>query len=116
MKHNNDFRYDLKLGLKGESHLARILTDKKIEVKTDFKAMQTGNVFVEYESRNNPIVIATTEAEYYAFIISNETIILIETERLKELCRNYLGTDNDKKGGDMDSSKGILLPLKVLIN
>ena len=51
MKHNNDFRYDLKFGKIGEKYLDKILTKEKIEVKTDRQAKETRNVFVEYESR-----------------------------------------------------------------
>ena len=45
MHFNSDFKYDLKLGQLGEKHLSRILKDKKIEVKTDFQAEKTGNIF-----------------------------------------------------------------------
>ena len=41
--YNTDFRYDLKLGQIGEKHLGNILNNKKVEVKTDYQAMQTGN-------------------------------------------------------------------------
>ncbi len=67
---NNDFKYDLKIGQLGEKHLANILENKKIEVKTDFQAMKTGNIFVEYSSRGFKSGIATTQADYYCFIIS----------------------------------------------
>ena len=36
MDYNSDFKFDLKLGQLGEKHLADILKDKKIEVKTDY--------------------------------------------------------------------------------
>jgi len=42
-------------------------------------------------------------------------MFLIETKELKNLCRVYLGTNRDKKGGDSNTSKGILLPIKDLI-
>ena len=115
MEHNNDFRYDLKLGQIGEKYLAEILTNKKIEVKTDFKAMKTGNVFIEYRSRGKPSGISTSESDFYAFILSNELIILIEKEKLKSLCRVYLNSNRDVKGGDSNTSKGILLPVKEII-
>ena len=112
---NNDFRYDLKLGQLGEQKLADILQDKKIEVKTDFKAPKTGNVFVEYFSRGKRSGIAHSEAEWYAFIISNEQIILIKTLDLKRKCRKYIGTNRDVTGGDNNTSYGILLPVNELI-
>lgn len=115
MKHNSDFKYDLKLGQIGERYLADILENQKIEVKTDLQANKTGNVFIEYESRNKPSGIAKTEAQFYTFILSNELIILIDTDSLKDICRGYLSTPKDIKGGDSNTSKGILLPVKELI-
>jgi len=116
MKYNNDFKYDLKLGQVGEKYLSSILSEKKVEVKTDFKANKTGNVFIEYESRNKPSGISTSESDFYAFILSNELIILIEKEDLKKKCRKYLKTSRDVKGGDSNTSKGILLPINELIH
>ena len=67
MEYNSDFKYDLQLGQLGEQHLAKILINKKIEVKTDYQATQTGNIFVEYESRGKPSGMATSEAEWYCY-------------------------------------------------
>ena len=77
MNYNNDFKYDLKIGQLGEKHLNEILNNKKIEVKTDFKAQKTGNV-------------------------------------LKNICRCYIGTNRDVRGGDNNTSKGVLVPITEL--
>jgi hypothetical protein len=115
MQFCSDFQYDLKLGQIKEKELAQIFSNKTIEVKTDLKAEETGRVYVEYESRGKASGIATTKADYYCFVINNYSYILIKTEKLKEKCRAYLNTDLDKKGGDNNTSKGILLPLLQLI-
>jgi len=115
MNYNSDFRYDLKLGQLGEKHLSNILSNKLVEVKTDYKAEKTKNIYIEYESRNKPSGISISQSEFYAFILSNETILLIETKSLKKLCRKYFGTNRDIKGGDNNTSKGIILPLKDII-
>jgi len=116
MKYNSDFSHDLELGQKGENLLAKILLLKgdKIEVKTDLQATQTGNVFIEYKSRDKLSGLSTSKADYWAFLISNEQIIIIETNKLKELCK----TKGLKRvdGGDNNTSKGILIPLNKLIN
>ena len=116
MEYNSDFRYDLKVGQTGEELLGKILNDSTIEVKKDLKAHVTGNIFIEYESRGKASGIAKSEAYFYAFIINNDRIIMIDTCQLKKLCRPYYGTKRDKKGGDNNSSKGILLPVKDLIS
>lgn len=115
MEYNSDFKYDLKLGQLGEKMLGRILTNETIEVKTDYQATQTGNIFVEYNSRGKISGIITTRAKWYAYILSNHKIILISTRRLRDLCRPYLGTKRDIVGGDKDTSKGILLPIRDLL-
>ena len=67
MKYNNDFKYDLKIGQVKEKQLAEILTNKTVEVKYDLKALETGNIYVEYQSRGKPSGISTSEADYYCF-------------------------------------------------
>tara|TARA_Y100000401_G_scaffold116906_1_gene123910 strand:+ start:3972 stop:4346 length:375 start_codon:yes stop_codon:yes gene_type:complete len=115
MNYNSDFKYDLQLGQLGEKHLGNILDNQKVEVKTDYQASDTGNLFIEYFSRGKESGIITTEATWFAFIVSNEKIILVSTNKLKKLCRPYLNTKRDVKGGDDNTSQGILLPIKDLL-
>ena len=115
MKYNSDFKYDLKVGQVGEKYLANILENKTIEVKTDYISGRTKNIFIEYSSRGKDSGISITKSDWYAFIISNYNIIVIKTDKLKDLCRKRLGTSRDVKGGDNNTSKGILLPLNELI-
>jgi hypothetical protein len=114
MNFNSDFRYDLEIGQIYEKQL-NDLFGKKIEVKRDFKCLETGNIFVEYESRNKKSGLASTEAEYWCYWLSDEHCIFIKTERLKQMCRKYIGTNRDILGGDLNTSKGILLPIIDLL-
>ena len=113
MEYNNDFRYDLKVGQSKENQLGEILKSKTIEVKYDLQAPQTKNVYVEYFSRGKYSGISKTESDYYCFCFG-DTFHLIETELLKDRCRKYLNTKRDKRGGDSNTSKGILLPIEEL--
>ena len=113
MNYSNDFRFDLKVGQIKEVELGNIFSDSTIEVKYDLQALKTNNVYVEYFSRGKKSGISTTEAEYYCFAFG-ETFHLIKTQILKERCRKYLNSDRDKAGGDDNTSKGILLPIKEL--
>ena len=113
MEFNNDFKYDLKVGKTKEVELSKIFRDKTIEVKYDLQALDTQNVYVEYESRGLPSGISKSIADYYCFCFGY-TFHLIQTTILKEKCRKYLKTDRDKKGGDSNTSKGILLPIYEL--
>ena len=114
MNFNNDFKYDLKVGQVKEKQLAEIFNSKTIEVKYDLQALKTGNVYAEYQSRNKKSGISTTQSEYYCFCFG-DTFHLIKTEDLKKRCRKFIETNRDKKGGDNNTSKGILLPLKDLL-
>lgn len=113
MDFNSDFRYDLKIGQIKEEELASIFKDKKVEVKYDQKALKTRNVFVEYQSRGKLSGISTSQSDYYCFCFG-DTLHLIKSSDLKERCRKYLNTNRDVLGGDNNTSKGILLPIKEL--
>ena len=113
MKHNGDFRHDLEVGQVKEKELADIFEGSTIEVKRDLRALETGNVFVEYYNLRSKTKsgISTTEAEFYCFAIE-DTFHIIKTSVLKDRCRKYMGTQKDVLGGDSNTSKGILLKIQ----
>jgi|TARA_R110000787_G_scaffold15296_3_gene47263 hypothetical protein len=114
MNYNNDFKYDLKVGQIKEVEVGKMLLGSTIEVKHDLQATKTGNVYIEYFSRGKASGIAKSEADYYC-IAFGSGMHFIKTEDLKKLCRPYFNTDRDKAGGDNNTSKGILLPIKDLL-
>ena len=119
MEYCNDFRYDLKFGQIGEKLLNDILTLKTIEVKRDSWIYKSGNIAIEFESRNKPSGIAKSESEYWAIIFSggykDEIIIIIKANRLKDICRKYYKLGNIKSMGDNNTSKSILIPIKEIL-
>ena len=120
MNYNNNFKYDLQIGQIAEKKLADIFANKKIEVKYDKIAAKSGNIAIEFESRNQPSGISKTEADYYCYIIANtkcqDIYILIEVSRLKELCRKYYLENQIKNIGDNNTSKAVLIPLSDLFS
>lgn len=114
MNYNNDFRYDLKVGQAKEEELGNIFNSSTIEVKYDLQALQTNNVYVEYFSRGKKSGIAISQADYWCFAFGS-TFHLISLNDLKDRCRKYFNTDRDRRGGDSNTSKGILLPIKELL-
>jgi len=111
MEYCNDFKRDLRLGQETEKQYAELFNGRDIEIKDDSKhSARTGNVFIEYESRNKPSGIATTQADYWAIKTSEHSFITISTKKLKEIARSYIGTDRDILGGDNNTSKGVLIP------
>jgi hypothetical protein len=120
MEYNSDFKYDLLTGiLDGEAWVHRLLENKKIEVKTDETiSKKTGNVYVEYECRGKRSGIATTEADYWVFKLSNERAIVIGTTELKSRIKELVSYGKAKsgvKGGDSNLSIGVLVKIKDLI-
>ena len=111
MKYNNDFKFDLALGQVYEEKLGNLL-NQKVEVKRDYKCLETGNIYVEYESRGKKSGISTTQAGYWCYWLSEHHCIFVKTEVLKQMCRKYIGTERDRRGGDSNTSKGIKLPMQ----
>lgn len=114
MKYCSNFQHDLEVGQLAEKEIGELLSEKKIEIKKDLLAKKTGNVFVEYMSRGKPSGISRSEADYYCFVVEN-LIIFIPTDDLKSLIAPFKGTKRDVRGGDNNTSRGILLPLTTLI-
>lgn len=119
MNYNSDFKYDLAFGiLEGESWFEQIVSNKKFEVKTDRLSAKTGNIYIEYESRGRASGIKTTQADYWVYKISQEKALVIETEELKRVVRQLIidgKARSNVKGGDNNSSLGVLVKIKDLI-
>jgi len=118
MKYSSSFTYDLSIGEIGEDWVNEIFNGKQlIEVKTDRIAHKTGNIFIEYESRGKPSGLATTTANYWIYRLEEiDTGIIISVKNLKEICRIfYKNKQYLKTGGDSNTSKGFLIPIKEII-
>ena len=60
------FDLDLMYGEIREEKIAAMLTDKKVEVKSERDIWQnTGNICIEYESWGKPSGIRATESDYW---------------------------------------------------
>lgn len=132
MDFNGDFKYDLALGQLGEGWIGKMLSNNTIEVKFDFACYKTGNFYIEYESRGKKSGIATTKADYWMLIASTEKgirlkddisnvessdvmfAILLDTERLKRICKER-HFKKGVKGGDNNTSLGVLIKSKDLL-
>lgn len=115
MKFNSDFAFDLKMGQAEEIWLSDLLKSKTVEVKRDYMAAKTGNLFVEFESRGKPSGLATTRADFWAFILDGERVIILPTEFLKRVCRKIFKTGRTVQGGDSNTSIGVLVKIEELV-
>lgn len=118
--HNNDKRFDLDLayGQMFEQKVAEILGQSKIEVKTEKdKWKTTGNIVIEYESRNKPSGIITTDADYWLHNLAmGDSIVLSLLIKVSTL-RSYIAKHNPRsvRGGDDMTSKLYLIKLTDLV-
>ena len=118
--HNNDKRFDLDLayGKVFEQKVAEILGQSKIEVKTEKdKWKTTGNIVIEYESRNKPSGIITTDADYWLHNLAmGDDIVLSFLVKVSTL-RKYIAKHNPRsvRGGDDMTSKLYLIKLTDLV-
>ena len=117
MKHSNNFYYDLDFGEKAEDWVKQVFSDgTKVEVKYDRMAYLTGNLFVEVYSRGKASGISTTQANYWIFLFKKKSFsLIVNTEKIKELCRIAYQIDGFVKGGDNNTSTGVLIPIIKII-
>jgi len=118
MKYNYDFRNDLEFGQMYETKFHRMLSEKKVEVKSDRQSMVTGNVFIEFSYKNEISGILKTEADYYAYYINDETCITMSVKTLKVKLKKLY---KEKKaivrpGGDENTSMGLVVKIKDLLH
>jgi len=85
-----------------------------IEIKTDRRATQTGNWFVEYrDNQGKPSGIDTTEAKYWFFVTAGASLF-IPTTRLREYIKSLPPKERARKGDGDEGSRGYLLDIKAL--
>ncbi len=96
MSYEPRFDVDFTRGLIGEELLQTFLADlqgKKIEVKTDYRVNETGNVYVETwqysepdASDKKPSGINVSESEYWCFASpTGDGFIMVKSSVIKEL-------------------------------
>jgi len=114
------FDIDLTYGTIREEKIADMLTNKKIEVKSEKDLWQnTGNICVEYESYGKPSGIRATESDYWFHNLcvgDNEFCTLVfKTDVLKTIV-DILDTFRTVSGGDHKASKMFLVNLQKLFS
>jgi len=114
------FDLDLTYGEIREEKIAAMLTDKKVEVKSERDIWQnTGNICIEYESWGKPSGIRATESDYWFHnlcIGDDEYCTLVfKTATLKKIV-DKLDTFKTVSGGDSNASRMYLVNLQKLFS
>jgi hypothetical protein len=91
----SDFDLDFATGQNGEELVKELLTGgKTVEVKTDIKWKNTGNLYIEticwYNASSEwlPSGLSVTKADYWGFVLEG-TVLLVQTEYLRIAVAQY---------------------------
>lgn len=122
--YNPHFDLDLKTGEQGEAVVRAGLTGL-VEVKTDRRAHDTGNLYIEVwqfskadRSDKRPSGLSTTKADWWITTTpQGNGFIAIKTEDLKALIRsgNYRQTAQPITSEHTNGSEGYLVPVADII-
>lgn len=120
IKDRKKFDLDLAYGKVREKKIADMMTDKKIEVKSERDLWaKTGNIAIEYECWGKPSGINATEADYWFhnLCIGDDTFatLVFDVPSLKRIINN-LDYKRSVSGGDNYASKMYLLNLQKLFS
>ena len=117
-KDRKKFDIDLQFCSIREDKIADMLTNKKIEVKSERgKWMETGNICIEYQSYGKPSGIEATEADFWFhnLCIGDEIFctLVFDVPKLKKLVKklDYL---KSVSGGDHNASRMYLVNIQKL--
>lgn len=114
------FDIDLAYGTIREEKIADMMTNKKIEVKSEKDLWQkSGNICIEYESYGKPSGIRATESDYWFHNLcvgDNEFCTLVfKTDVLKTIV-DKVDKFRTVSGGDHNASKMFLVNLQKLFS
>jgi len=114
------FDIDLAYGTIREEKIADMMTNKKIEVKSEKDLWQkSGNICIEYESYGKPSGIRATESDYWFHNLcvgDNEFCTLVfKTDVLKTIV-DKVNMFRTVSGGDHNASKMFLVSLQKLFS
>jgi hypothetical protein len=114
------FDLDLTYGEIREEKIAKMLTNKKVEVKSERDIWQnTGNICIEYECWSKPSGIRATESDYWFhnLCIGDEEYctLVFKTDTLRKIV-DKLDTFKTVSGGDGNASRMYLVNLQKLFS
>ena len=116
---NSNWDLDLRDGKLGESKLDDLLRMDTVEVKTDRRWIETGNLFIEescfYQGSGSwePSGLAVSKATHWAFVIEGN-VIIVPRDHLINVVRDYGKPIENKQAPNQ--SKGHLITPAQLIN
>lgn len=116
-----DFDIDYADGHQAELFVADVLDSMRdgssVEVKRDRRAVETGNVFLEYRCRISgqwvPSGIASTTARLYSIAIAPTVVVTSSVEAVRSVARKYFADERCRLECLVGSNptKGVVVPV-----
>lgn len=117
MGYRPEFDIRLAEGEVREKRLREILTSKTIEVKADLMCRKTGNVLIEYCQGQSTISgIAVTSADFWAIEFQDDVFLLIPTDALRKIARNFYRAPEYRVDCGDNNNKGVKIPIVGLVD
>lgn len=120
-----DFDFDYKDGHQAELFVADVLDSledgSRIEVKRDRRAVETGNVYLEYECWKSGQWVRTgflaTTAEIYTIAVAPMVVVSAPTSAVRKIAVKYYADPRNRKeqpvGGN--PTKGVIVPVRSYV-
>ena len=118
-----DFQMQLDEAQKKESKLRDVLSDAKIELKTERNLWHdSGNIVIEYESHDKPSGIAATQADYWTHELCTKkgktlAYLMFPMPILRRICNDLMDDEVEnhwRRGGEGKNMEMILLELNKI--
>ena len=119
-----DFDLDLAVGRQGElfvTNIAAMLSagTGQVEVKTDKRIANTGNVYIEHECYQRgqwrPSGIQTTKAIIWIFVLPAEVLVAAPVDSVRDLWRRYEHTRTRECTRGSHPTKGVAIPIGYFV-
>ncbi|HEX8860142.1 MAG TPA: hypothetical protein VGC06_13830 [Actinomycetes bacterium] len=88
-----------------------------MEVKGDYRALETGNHFCELSARGKPSGLMATKSAYWAVALDNGAVVMVPVERMRELVADALAEGRTARmSNGSHPTEGALIPLAKLVS
>lgn len=119
-----DFDLDMEVGRQGEiftRDIAKAVAEGRVEVKTDERCEQTGNVYIEFACKKRgqwyPSGITATKAEAWVFVLGRRSMLVAFPvwllRRLYDRARANEFKTRCTRGSH--PTQGVIIPLNLLL-
>ncbi len=88
-------------------------SQKTLEIKTDYRALETTNLFFEIERQGTPTWGMKSQADYFVFLIPEQELLFVEPCKLRLLAWNLRAKLQEKVVGNT-RTVGLPIPIKTV--